>query len=261
MKKRALRLAALAVLIAAVFVVFFTDLVDIAAFLPKVRLQRETVHQTSTVTLEAVRDVYAFNTVEYVHRVVFPYDYLPDRISINGILAKIREGGDSVREILDPEEYLYFRAYSLAIDVGIDPGGNRDFLVVTVVATAGFDLSGSPVAAPERSGNGDGGQGPRGGFTVETVSSGDGEIRRVLVPAPPPIITEVRVEDIQGDYPYPDVAIGADDWRRVADFVREQSAELPGVRNLLETARANGEEFIRGLLRDAGYDEVEFVRE
>jgi len=256
--KRRFRWIAVALIALAVFVVFFTDLVNVVDFLPKVRFSRTTTWASSTVTLQSVRDVYQFNTVEYVHRVVFPYDYLPNDITLSSILAKIRNGRSTVVETLSPEEYLYFTAYNLALDVGIDPGAEREFLVVTVVITAGFDLTDSPLAQPD-----DDGQAadlPEG-YSVETVQTDDGERRVVTIPEPSPTVTDVQVEDInRSRYPYPDVSLGADDWRRVAAFVKTQASELPELNDVLETAAATGREFVRSVLLAAGFDEVRFVQ-
>ncbi|MEE8440142.1 MAG: hypothetical protein V3S41_00350, partial [Spirochaetia bacterium] len=60
------------------------------------------------------------------------------------------------------------------------------------------------------------------------------------------------------EYPYPDVPIGADAWRRVAEFVEEQVVAMPEMANLLTIAGANGRDFVRELLLRAGYDEVVF---
>ncbi len=261
MKPRRLWTLFAAVLLIAVFVIFFTDLVgiDLAPFLPKVRLQRSETWSSSTVTLEAVRDLYAFNTVEYVHRAVFPYDYLPESVSLTEILAKLRTANSTVRNALSPDEYLYFQTYNLAVDIGMDLGGRYDFVVVTVVVTAGFDLEGSKLAEPLDPGTVDGAAGMVSGFQVETINTPDGDRLRAIVSPPPPTITEIYVEDIVGeDYPYPDISIGADSWRRVTEFVEEQVVAMPEITDLLTIAEANGRDFVRDVLLRAGYDEVVF---
>lgn len=261
MKLRRLTVVLVAVLLIGVFVVFFTDIVDLdlVSFLPKIRLQRSETVSSSTVTLQAVRDLYAFNTVEYVHRAVFPYDYLPEGISLTDILAKLRTANSTVREALTAEEYLYFRTYNLAVDIGMDLGGRRDFVVVTVVVTAGFDLESSQLATPADPSSADDGRALASGFRVETVSTPNGEIRRAVVVPPRPSITTIRVEDIVGEeYPYPDISISADAWRRVAAFVEEQVADMPEMAELLDIAGTNGQDFVRDVLVRAGYDEVVF---
>ena len=257
MKLRRLWILLAAVLLIAMFVIFFTDLVgiDLAPFLPKVRLQRSETWSSSTVTLEAVRDLYAFNTVEYVHRAVFPYDYLPEGVSLTEILAKLRTADSTVRDALSPDEYLYFQTYNLAVDIGMDLSGRRDFVVVTVVVIAGFDLTGSWLAAPSEL---DAAK-AAGGFRVETIDTPEGDLLRAVLSPPSPIITEIRVEDIVGEeYPYPDISIGADAWRRVAEFVEAQVMGMPEIADLLTIAGANGQDFVRDVLLRAGYGEVIF---
>ena len=261
MRRRRFWTLVAAVLLIAVFVLFFTDLVeiDLAPFLPKIRFQRSQTWSSSTVTLQAVRDLYTFNTVEYVHRAVFPYDYLPEGISLTGILAKLRTADSTVLEALTPEEYLYFQTYNLAVDIGMDLGARRDFVVVTIVVAAGFDLESSALARPQDPEDDDGATGEVDGFRVETISTPEGDLRRAILSPPVPSVTGVRVEDIVGeDYPYPDISISADAWRRVAAFVEEQVMQMPEIAQLLVTAGTNGQDFVRDVLVRAGYNEVVF---
>ncbi|MBU8912830.1 MAG: hypothetical protein KOO61_02325 [Spirochaetales bacterium] len=261
MKLRRFWILLAAILLIAVFVIFFTDLVgiDLAPFLPKVRLQSSETWSSSTVTLEAVRDLYAFNTVEYVHRSVFPYDYLPEDVSLTEILAKLRTADSTVKETLSANEYLYFQTYNLAVDIGMDLSGRRDFVIVTVVVTAGFDLAGFRLAEPSEPDAADDAAEVASGLRVETISTPDGDILRAVVSPPSPTITEIRVEDIVGEeYPYPDISIGADGWRRVAEFVEEQVMGMPEIADLLTIAGANGQDFVRDVLLRAGYGDVIF---
>jgi len=264
MKLRPVRTVLVAVLLLAIFVVFFTDLLpfELGSFLPRIRFQRTETIASSSVTLETVRDLYAFNTVEYVHRAVFPYDYLPDGMSIVDILGKLRTSTTTVQRTLTPEEYRYFMAHNLALDIGMDISGHRDFVVVTVVLTAGFDLEHwLPQATDEPAATAGEATEPSDGFRVETIATPDGSIRRVTLSPPAPSITDVTVEDIDAEaYPYPDVTISADAWRRVAAFVEQQVEILPEIDDLLDRAAANGRAFVRDVLLRAGYDEVVFAQ-
>ena len=213
--------------------------------LPMIRLQRVERFATSSITLESVRDLYELTTVRYVHRAVFPYDYLPSGVSLNEILRKLRGSDRTVRETLSEEEYLYFRTWNLASEIDLSTtGGTFDFVVVTLIITAGFDV-------------GSGGE----EIVIEQYTAPDGAAaRRATVTLPSPQIIEVAVEDIErDDYPYPDTSLGAEGWREVADYVREHSVPQPVVEEILETAKRNGEEFIRGVLEQAGFAEVRFT--
>lgn len=213
--------------------------------LPMIRLQRVERFATSSITLESVRELYEFTTVRYVHRAVFPYDYLPSGVSLNEILRKLRASDRTVRDTLSEEEHLYFRTWSLASDIDLSTtGGTFDFVVVTLLITAGFD-----VGAGEEE------------IVVERYVAPDGtSARRATVTLAPPQIIDVAIEDIErDDYPYPDTSLGADAWRRIADFVRERSVPPPVIEEILETAKRNGEAFIRGVLEQAGFAEVRFT--
>ncbi len=197
----------------------------------------------SSITLEGMQELATLATVRYVHRAVFPYDYLPAGISLDGILRKLRASQTTVRDTLSADELLYFRAHTLATDVGLSaPGGTFDFVVVSLLVTAGYDLA----------------------HAVRAIEIQDrapaGTARRAVVRLEPPAITDVAVEDIRpADYPYPDVPLGPDSWRRVAAFVRDEMVAQPVLDEILSTARKNGEQFIRGALTQAGVTEVQFL--
>ena len=259
MKRRRFWFPVGTLLILAIAIVLFTDItgIEILDGLPKIRFQKTTVRTASTVELEGVRDLYAFNTVAYVHRAVFPFDYLPEDVSINTVLQKLRTTELSVKETLSEDEYLYFQTFNLAADIGIGLGTrDRDFVVVTVVVNAGFDLAGTPLENPQMTSENE-----RSEFfqiaTYETETGSTG--RRAILSLPAPVITSVVVEDLNTeDYAYPDVAIGAEGWRLIAEFVESRLLESSRIDELLETAGKNGEEFVLSMLMQAGYDEVLF---
>jgi hypothetical protein len=88
----------------------------------------------------------------------------------------------------------------------------------------------------------------------------DGEQRRAEVRLPQPTILNVVVQDVKPEeYPYPDVAISPDAWRRIAQFVAEQSKPATVREELFDRARRNTEALITAVLTQAGIDEVTFV--
>jgi len=199
---------------------------------------------TSSITLESMHELYAFATVRYVHRAVFPYDYLPAGVSLNEVLETRRTSEGLTEDVLTEEEYLYWSTYQLAESINLSrPRNQYDFVVVTLLITAGFEES---TGAEE--------------IVIERVPGADGEIlRRAVVTLAPPTIIETAVEDIDpDDYPYPDTPLGAEAWRRVAEYVREQSVPQEIIDDLLSHARRNGEEFVRGVLMQAGFSQVVF---
>ena len=254
MKRRRIYVPTLAIIIVAIGVLFFTDLsgLDLLPGLPKLRLQRVTRFSTSSVTLTEVRELYALSTLEYVHRFVFPHDFLPDDTSIQEITRKLRNGppGADVEEILSTDELLYLRTWNLATDVGLARSDGFDFVVVTVVMAAGFDVSEESFASV-------------GELATDEYVDDDGSTHyRITVPSPHAQILNTIVEDIiPDDYPYPDLAMSADNWRRVTQYVRTQPLDEETLSRILRTAEENGRLFLDQLLRNAGFDDVEFSQE
>jgi hypothetical protein len=250
MKRRRLLYPGLVLILIAIVAVFFTDLFGSPiAGLPRMRLQRTTTFTTSSVTLRDVRELYALTTVEYVHRFVFPYDFMPEGISIQDITRQLRGSQGEVADILTPDQLLYYRTYNLATDIGLSRGSEFDFVVITLVLTAGF------VVSPE---------GPAlDAMGVEEYRDDSGvSRRRAVVSLPPARIVSTAVEDITPEtYLYPDLALGAEGWRRVTEYVREHPLDEPTEARILGAAEENGRVFLDGLLRNAGFDDVAFVEE
>lgn len=243
--RRVLRWAIVAV-IAVLAIALFTDLFggQLIPGLPMLEFTRVERFATSSITLESMREISELATVRYLHRAVFPYDYLPRDVSLPDILRRLRSTGQPAAEILTADEQLYLRTYQLASDIDLSiTGGTFDFVVVNLIITAGFD-AGSGVRE----------------IVIEEVPATAGTVRRATVTVAPPVILDVGVEDIDpSDYPYPDTSLSADSWRRVAEYVRERSVDAATTAEILETARENGEMFVDRVLRQAGFDEVRFV--
>jgi len=246
MKLRRLWIPLTLVMVALLGLALFTNLFGrpLIPGLPFAEVRTIERFATSSITLESMRELYTFATVRYVHRAVFPYDYLPSGVSLNAILEKRRNSEGLTEDVLSEDEYRYWNTYQLAESINLSrPRNQYDFVVVTLIITAGFE----------------GGAGAEE-IVVERFAAPDGEIlRRAVVTLAPPTIIETAVEDIDPeDYPYPDTPLGAEAWRRVAEYVREQSVPQEIIDDLLSHARRNGEAFVRGVLLQAGFSQVAF---
>jgi len=214
----------------------------------------------SDVLLREIRDLYSLTTVEYVHKTVFPHDYLGASLNFDSILRKLRAGRGKVNEILDPQEKDYLEACNLASAVGLDTGKDAcKFVVVTAVIRGGFDLEGTALdpradLSPEQRSR---------RFPVSDVrdpSTGKRTGRSIRIELPRPVITDVVIEDPKPEtYTYPDVELKPEHWKLLAAFVESRvrkSAEREGI---LKAADENCREFLKGLLSQAGFTHVEFA--
>ena len=91
----------------------------------------------STLLLEELRSIYRLNTMEYIYRTVFPFDYMPETTDYSEVMNTIRNSAVPAGEALTEDQRLYFDAANLAEDVGLE---EEEFLVLTVRVFAGFDL-------------------------------------------------------------------------------------------------------------------------
>lgn len=217
-------------------------------------MSRETV-STSEVMLEELGEIYRLETVEYIYRTVFPYDYMPDSTSMAEVMRTIRETTAPLDEALPDDQKLYFDAYNLAEDIGLS---EEEFLVLTVRVFAGFDLADTPFAGPADTGAPD--VAAVDYVRVEPLPDGAG--RRAHVRLPQPTVTDIVIEDVDpATYRYPDLGMDAEGWRRVAGFVSDHVEARTIEDGILDTARANARELVRTLLLSAGIDQVSFENE
>ena len=203
--------------------------------------------------LTEVRDMYTFNTVEYVYRAVFPFDFLHADTSIETILARLRGVSGRIDDVLTPREYEHWRAWNLARTHRFSVTTDRpDFVVITITVRGGFDLTGTVwdrgmTAGPDE---------------VATVirTIGPPRDRAIAVQLPRATVTDVIIEDTNtSEYHFPDFSLQPAAWREIAGFVADAVRERTVAEGLLLTAEANGREFVSGMLLTAGFDRVQFM--
>lgn len=220
-------------------------------------ISRET-RSSSQIILEELREVYALDTVEYIYRTVFPFDYMPDTTDLADIMNTLRYNSGPIDVVLSEDQELYFDAFNLADEVGL---AEEEFIVLTVRVYAGFDLAGTRLATGKaESGAGSEGSPSPDYVTVDT----DEESRRrhARVRIPPAAVTDIVIEDVDpSTYHYPDVGLDAAGWRDVAAFVAEHVEERTIEEGILEDARDNARALVRTLLLSAGIDQVSFEKE
>ena len=234
-------------------ILILVGIVVLTAFIFGIALGREGIEdvfrggrQFNNLVLREARNVFELSTVEFIYRSVFPFDYLDDELSMEDIFRKLARERGTVDEVLSPEERAYFEAWNLAEDIDIGTGRNsRDFIVVTTVVRAGFDLGSEDFASVLNIETG-----------VERQESGP-PLRFAAISLPTAQVINVRVEDVNsGNYGYPDVEISPDEWRRVSNFVATQSVDRVVAMGLIEAAQRNGEDFLVRFLTRAGFDTV-----
>jgi hypothetical protein len=192
-----------------------------------------------------VRALAELNTVRYTMQRVFPYDFMDEGLSYTGVLAKLASSTEPAEDVLSPTEYRYWRTYNIALEAGLDPRPQAaEFVVVATTLYVGYELT--SIA--------DGGE-------LVTLQENAG---RAEVHLPRPRILNVVVQDVKPDeYPYPDVSLSPEAWRRIAQFVAEELAQesRPAATEqaLFERAVNNTEALIRAVLTEAGFELVRFV--
>jgi len=236
--------------------------------------------------LEEMRELFRFNTVQYVYKVVFPYDFFRQGITLSTINQKWRAGNPGLRwpnslqvildnpsEALDDDDLLFIKTWQLCSKAGLkfqEP--DYQFLVATIVVEAGFDLQGSVFANPQSASA----ESVEKAFRTEIIAPGEQGReggRRAVITLPPAAITDVRIEDsdysdqrraAEGDAAaaramYPDIELKPSQWKTIATFVMEHYEQKTVREGILADARRNASVFMKEFLLQAGWDDVVLV--
>lgn len=223
--------------------VFGGPYINLAALAPLQR-QRTTGHQG---VLEQMRELSKVQTVEYIYKTVFPHDYFSDDLSLSGIFDTLRETTvpgsveTDYRTVLSPEQLLYFDAYTIARDAGLDPmGGRRDFLVITAILEIGFDFSSNP---PD----------------IRPIPIGAETPDSWLITLPDPQILNIRIEDsTSSNYPYPDISLDQENWKEIAGFVQANIRRMPRIHELRDRSKASLEGIFGNFLSEGVNIQIKF---
>lgn len=193
-------------------------------------IRREQLSVRESILMEA-RAIYRVDTVELVHKSLFPYDFVPAETDWRLLFY-----AEQTRTLSDEEaELLAF--YRFCRELGIDLASrNPGFAVVTVVARAGFDFSGFPLEE-------------------KLILSGSA----IEISLPNPGITNLVIRDSGSEtYPYPGLEISPENWKRLTEYIAQNMDDVLVQTSLLERARERGEEFFRRLVAARGFETVLF---
>mgnify|MGYP006292364335 FL=1 len=207
---------------------------------------RRTTESVSIAVLQETRDVLSFQTVEYVYKAVFPYDFVDPDYDWRELLNKAATDA----ELTDAElDHLDF--YAFCRDLGIRLLTDRyEFVVITAVVRAGFDLSGTVF------------ENPAAAEGISEYVSYDEEARRLTLRLPEPVIVDFIIEDETSEaYPYPDIAMGPDKWKRLTGYAEGRIRARVMEEGILDQARERGRDFLERIFLGpgTGIEEILFI--
>jgi len=231
------------IILIALFLVFSKRLFNIDL---GISLFSDSERTTSVAVLRDVREICSFNTIEYIYKIVFPLDFLPEDVAREVLADKQRKG-----VTLNPAEMVYLEVYDLCREIGIDTASKRgDFVVVTSVVKGGYDFTGTVFEDPESAVN-----------LNDTVRINKEE-NSLVIRLPDPVIADCIIEDATSEnYPYPDIAINPEGWKKLTSFLSEKIKELVIEDGILVRADEKGKEFLERFFLDAGFSKVIFLQE
>lgn len=208
------------------------------------KIRQKRTQSGSEAILTKVQDIFLFQTVEYVYKTVFPYDFVSPDYDWRALLDK-----EALGQNLNANEREHLRIYRFCEDIGITLQSNRyEFVVITSVVRGGFNLEGTVYQPQETTED------------IEEYIRIDNESKTLYLRLPPPVITAFETEDLDRErYPYPDLAISPDNWKRLTQFTANEIEVQVLEDGILELAKQRGKVFIEKLLLDSGLETIVFI--
>lgn len=214
---------------------------------PYITLGNISLTKTSRLTghdaiLEEMKTLSQLQTVEYIYKLVFPHDYFIPGQSYEDLLSILKSGGPEPEDVLNPQELLYYRAYNLALDAGMQPNsGPYDFMVITAKVELGYDLESlNPTDLITTTVDAE-------GNSVSTVNLPEARILNIIIEDPD-----------SSNYPYPDLVLDQANWKRIAGFVKVNLEGLPQLEEAKRQAQISLSDFFSTFLNEGVNISAEF---
>lgn len=220
----------------------------------------------SDIVLTETREVFSLATVEYIHKSVFPFDFIegdgPWEEVLGPIIEKRRAG-----EQLGPGEERNLALYLFSLDLGLRPDPpDYDFVVVTSIIRAGYDVEKLFPVQEEKAEEKTEEKPEEKDTTNQSDATGDSSIfsyneeKDILsLSLPKPEILFFSIEDVTSEtYGYPDIAITPEHWRELTDFIREDVKYHLEMEDILDRAEKNTKQFLETVLTGAGFKDIRF---
>lgn len=263
---------------------------------PLIQLTATEEQDASEIVLLETKDLFQLSSVEYVHKAVFPFDFIEPGLSYTAVFDKLETAAKkyadedlsatqqlakALRENMSSAEQLFLLTANLANQSGLHTSGlteptehwatkkKFDFLVATIVVSAGFDLSGTPFAehvetsgiapsdAPQPKSESSLNVSDWISINDEVIESDGKKGKTLRIRLPPVRITKVEIEDpIRDQYPFPDIDLKPEGWRKIANFIHDRAIDEAISNGVLDAARQNAAEFFKSFFSQAGYDQV-----
>ncbi|HDQ15365.1 MAG TPA: DUF4230 domain-containing protein, partial [Sediminispirochaeta sp.] len=195
----------------------------------------------SSAILRDLRPLFELNTVEYSYKSVFPYDFIPEATDISRAYAKFVR-----REELTRQEQEAAELYRLCAEAGIRIwSGDYPFVVITSRVKGGYQLAGSRWSSL------DGGASP-----IKVNPS----LNTIEIELPPATITSFVIRDETSDeYPYPDLRVDAESWKKITGYVEEKIRQKVIEDGILRKTEELNREALRRILKEAGWKNIVFT--
>ncbi len=193
-----------------------------------------TKSSSTEIILKEINKLSTLSTVEYIYKSVFPFDFLDQDTEWRKLLSK-RAKGDFLTTLEKDNLWVYDQCISIGIDLQHDI---YDFVVITSIVEAGLNF-----------------EDKIGGEDIII------EGKNISLNMPQTIITKFTIEDQDSTkYRYPDLDVDPMHWKQITNYVEEKIRIKVLEDGILKNAETRGNEFIKSLLMESGWESVVFIR-
>ena len=219
------------------FVLIFSVTI-LMIFIPELNIKLPFIYNTKSsyteIILKEIHKVSNLSTVEYIYKSVFPFDFIDEETNWKTLLLK-----EAKNEVLSKIEIEKLKLYNQCKSIGINLESNiYDFVVITSIVKAGLNLE--------------------NGLDSEDVII---EGKNITLKIPQTVITNFTIEDPDSSrYQYPDIDVTPMQWKQITDYVEEKIRLKVLEDGILKIAELRGNEFIKSILLESGWENVTFIR-
>ena len=186
------------------------------------------------IILKEIHKVSNLSTVEYIYKSVFPFDFIDKDTDWKTILSK-----EAKNDFLSEIEIDKLKLYNQCKSIGINLESNiYDFVVITSIVKAGLNLE--------------------KWFHSDDILI---ESKNITLRIPETVITNFTIEDPDSSrYKYPDMDVTPIQWKQITEYVEEKIRLKVLEDGILKNAELRGNEFIKSILLESGWENVTFIR-
>lgn len=199
-------------------------------------------------TLKYIKSIFEFNTVEYVYKYIFPYDFIDEtKFDMSKLINKV-----SRKEELTDEEKIALKTYYLCKDIDLPISRSHGkFVVMTIIVSGGFNFENTIYENIDNIKNME---------EVENYITIDDEEKTLSLLLPETEIIDIILKD-ESYEEYGNITIKPSQIKKISEMFDEEVKKMAVKEGILTKAKDNGKKFINDFFISLGFNKVTFIEQ